>query len=152
MKPYYEPIIFSMFSMIFGRYFNRLAWVWTILIRNGPIYIHILFMSFSNVLDLAEDTFHKLTKIARRIQPYVIPLQYMYYDYTELIYKEVNKKKLQYSYVEKISFRWDFEIFFLIFFFFSIYFSLFVGSRLTYSKYLKVILIKNSLKKVKETL
>lgn len=113
MKPYYEPIIFSMFSMIFGRYFNRLAWVWTILIRiNGPIYIHILFMSFSNVLDLAEDTFHKLTKIARRIQPYVIPLQYMYYDYTELIYKEVNKKKLQYSDVEKISFRWDFEIFF----------------------------------------
>lgn len=76
---------------------NRLAWIWTILIRNGPFYIHILFMSFSNVLDLAEDTFHKLTKKAKRIQQYVIPLQYMYYDYTELIYKEVNLKKLRYS-------------------------------------------------------
>lgn len=54
-------------------------------------------MSFSNVLDLAEDTFHKLTKKAKRIQQYVIPLQYMYYDYTELIYKEVNLKKLRYS-------------------------------------------------------
>lgn len=75
-------------------------------------------MSFSNVLDLAEDTFNKLSKIAKRIQQYVIPLQYMYYDYTELIYKEVNKKSYGTQIVDKISFRWDFGIFFQFFFFF----------------------------------